>query len=147
VGRGKLAGELGLLYGRREVRRLVEALHQPAIAPPRLLQPPVPEPLLSARPAPPPAAAAAREHGDAAAGSVCRLGVVVGGALLLARREYLVLLLRKAKPLVLGPLRVPAHEVLVFPPPAAVPKDVTAVVTRHATHVLSVEVDAQPPAL
>ena len=97
--------------------------------------------------APPPAAAAAREHGDAAAGSVCRLGVVVGGVLLLARREYVVLFLRKAKPLVLGPLRVPAHEVLVFPPPAAVPKDVTAVVTRHATHVLSVEVDAQPPAL
>jgi hypothetical protein len=27
-----------------------------------------------------------------------------------------------------------------------VPKDV-AVVTRHATHVLSVDVDAQPPAL
>ena len=34
VRRANLAGELGLLYGRREVRRLVEPLHQPAIAPP-----------------------------------------------------------------------------------------------------------------
>ena len=35
VRRANLAAELGLLYGRREVRRLVEAQHQPGIAPPR----------------------------------------------------------------------------------------------------------------
>ncbi len=38
VRRANLAAELGLLYGRREVLRLVEPLHQPGIAPPRLLQ-------------------------------------------------------------------------------------------------------------